>query len=709
MVAQNNVTNLAQAGVTVGNSQAPIDVQSSNQISIQNGGASRATSGSSIAKVAPAAEGGGQSLPLPATPVLLVAANGNGLHGPISNNVSGSANVILTPVPVGTPVPLVVNNTQQVSLSTAHMTNLTSANACGGSACAPVPAPAPAAPIGGANAVGGGSTTASTGAATANGLVAQNNVTTNGTVNVSIGGQNFGIINVIIESITNIVNLGGASATSGSSLASVAQPNGSRGGAAAASTGAATPITASSAAVQAANPAVQNQVQLNSSATVNVAGDNHSPINVFLDEVVNLFNYGSSSAVSGNAQATSPQLGSGAALAASSGLASATGLQVQNVANLASTITISISGSNYAPINAHIRFDVTVNNVGKAVARSGGAQALQPAGSTGGTAVGSPGGESLAPNGRGGSAVATTGSATTGGSTAVVARSGNSTSFGAVDQTTALNLQSAGVSGNSPNRAAVNETSLTVAVDGQSLARTGAAMVGITPSPTPKPNQPGLPTPDTGRNPKPVVGGNPSGSTSPPGGGAHDSNPSNASGGAGNGTSGAQQVTASVNGAGGKPNGWVTGLVVTANPWGRSLGFDLPSMPGQLLSAPGQARPVIVPRWPAQSAGASIPSVVPPVVQSLTIGQATVSAGRIANPVDTIIRENQVFHQNVVTGPPQSGPSDPTGTAASSPMDLIRALVLSILAAVFGRRRNLMAVVQGIKRKLYPWRRVEGL
>jgi hypothetical protein len=56
-----------------------------------------------------------------------------------------------------------------------------------------------------------------------------------------------------------------------------------------------------------------------------------------------------------------------------------------------------------------------------------------------------------------------------------------------------------------------------------------------------------------------------------------------------------------------------------------------------------------------------------------------------------------------------SGPTDSYGTAASSPMELIRALALVILASILGRRGRWLAVVHGLKRKLYPWRKAEGL
>ncbi len=58
-------------------------------------------------------------------------------------------------------------------------------------------------------------TQATTGAATAQGLEAQNGVTTSATANVRVGGNNYGAIQVVVDTVTNIVNVGQAIAGSG--------------------------------------------------------------------------------------------------------------------------------------------------------------------------------------------------------------------------------------------------------------------------------------------------------------------------------------------------------------------------------------------------------------------------------------------------------------------------------------------------------------
>ena len=238
--AQNSISHVAQAGVQVhGQNQAPIDLTNSNKVTVADVGTSVSTSGEALAKGAPANLAAGAPLPAGAT--------ANGTPGPVATGPAGAQatsvaqsatgvtgdnvlqdtqvnNVALSGGRPGSATPVSVTFEQSASASTSGWAGASSAPACAGQSCSGTPAgaagtaPTPAA--GGAVpanvAVTNESVTqATTGAATAQGLEAQNGVTTSATANVRVGGNNYGAIQVVVDTITNIVNVGQAIAGSG--------------------------------------------------------------------------------------------------------------------------------------------------------------------------------------------------------------------------------------------------------------------------------------------------------------------------------------------------------------------------------------------------------------------------------------------------------------------------------------------------------------
>ena len=192
---------------------------------------------------------------------------------------------------------------------------------------------------------------------------------TTANVAVRVGGQNFAPIQIIVDSVTHIFNLGIASATSGDATA----------GAGAAGGGIAPGQAASSGSAQATAGQALNTVNLGSSAAVHVTGDNYNPISIVMDLATNLVNWGAAWARSGDAQATGN--GSGAA---TSGAAAASGMQVMNLVNMWADASVDIDGNNYAPIYVHITFTTNIDNRGVAQASSGNVAAGSP-GTTGGS------------------------------------------------------------------------------------------------------------------------------------------------------------------------------------------------------------------------------------------------------------------------------------------------------------------------------------
>ncbi len=395
VTAQNTVNNVGVGVVgVVGANQSTVSVQSNTTVGVQDVGAANARSGeawSASGTPVPAAVAGS---PVPAgAPAVSSASTATG-YAPqtsLANTLESSQTVAGA---AATAVTVVQN--QQATINTQA-----GAAAWSGAACA-APCAQPAAGAGAAAATPGNAQ-AATGAANAQGLVAQNTVNTTAQANVHVGGQNFAPIQVVIDAVTYIFNGGSASAASGTAVA------GSGAGAAQASGAAATP--ASSGAAEATGAQVTNKVDLRSTASVHVTGNNYNPINLILNMAVQLVSQGMGVARSGDAQAGMGANGAGA----NSGSAHATGLQVLNLVNLFATANVDVDGNNYAPISVYINFNTNIQNEGRAVAVSGAAHAGSGAG-TGSGGSGSSGAGSSSGGGSPQSSGSGSGSATSSGS-----------------------------------------------------------------------------------------------------------------------------------------------------------------------------------------------------------------------------------------------------------------------------------------------------
>jgi hypothetical protein len=154
-------------------------------------------------------------------------------------------------------------------------------------------------------------------------------------VDVTIGGNNYAPINIVVRTVTTIVN-------AAKSVVETAAGGG--------------PASGSAAGVGAK---VTNRVSLDGTAAVDIAGDNHSPIKIVLDIGAELWNKGA--ALLG--------LGQGTGGPAS---ASARGLEVENLLKLLGRASVRISGSNYAPIDIQILLQNLIYNEGTASAGSAG-------------------------------------------------------------------------------------------------------------------------------------------------------------------------------------------------------------------------------------------------------------------------------------------------------------------------------------------------
>ena len=253
-----------------------------------------------------------------------------------------------------TTAPITIAPGQQL----VSVTNGGTATATSGAACAGAPCAANQTSPTGA----GGTSQSASGAADARGLVARNQVTTDATVAVRVHGQNFAPITVVIDSIAHIFNLGVAQSTSGDSTT---------GGSATTTGPVSGQASASSGSAQASGAVVQNQIAMSSSAQVEVHGDNYSPINIVLDLAANLVNWGIGWAKSGDAQAQDGGAGAGANDSATSGAASARGLQVFNLISMWADATVDIDGDNYAPITVDVHFRSNIDNRGLAVSQTG--------------------------------------------------------------------------------------------------------------------------------------------------------------------------------------------------------------------------------------------------------------------------------------------------------------------------------------------------
>ena len=470
--AQNSLTNTTRAGVVVsGPNNAGVTVTSQNQVAVSDIGAASATSGSAMANTAPSA--GSSSSGQRATAAIASATMPGMVHtsAPVSAsglNAINASQAALNTTSDNTPSDaLTINHTGVITISNSGSATGTSASTCSGFGCN-----LPAASLTNGRSVGQGvsiqsqsATQATSGGATAQGLSAQNVVNTQANVSVKINGTNYGIINVVIQTITSIVNWGSAAAQSGAASAVAASPVGSG-----VAGPAPLPRSATTGSVQTTGATLSNRVGLSSSVSVQTPGDNHNPIVVFVQLITNLANRGIGQAFSGTAQSFGQTSGASTAnnspVGAASGSASATGLQAQNQVDLSSDVSIDIGGSNYAPIDVYVILGTQIDNQGQALAVSGDARALNT------TGAGSP--SSSSP-----SAANTSGRAVNTG--LVSATSGSGTTAGVVSAINAANAQTSGVSSPSANRAALNSTSYAINTRGLASMVTGSASTGPLP------------------------------------------------------------------------------------------------------------------------------------------------------------------------------------------------------------------------------------
>ncbi|MBI3972713.1 MAG: hypothetical protein HY332_15665 [Chloroflexi bacterium] len=519
-------------GVTVGGeSEAPVSATSSNRVTVQDGGLGLATSGEALAKggSAGATPGGTPATTTTATTAISTVATGTaGPQGTqpttvtalglqTTNRVESTVNLAATPagIATGTATGYDLSYTQRVGITTDGKASALSDGSCAGPSC-PTSTPAPAgstalttpAPMGSATLQGSG-TTAVSGDAQAQGLTAQNTVNTSAEVGVNIGGKNTGVIEVLVDAVTSILNLGRADAQSGDAVAlggtgSSSIPARSQPVALSSTTVSGTPAapvqalntSAASADTEATGAVVSNQVQLRTSAAVRVTGDNYNPITIFLDFLVRLTNRGSATATSGSVSTTGqPGITTGAALPvyAQSGDVRATGLVAQNVVDLWASVLVDITGSNYAPITIRVRFDTLIDNQGDASASSGTTRSTGGTSSTnsrsgdgGGTSSEQSTQSTSQPASNGGPAAsAERGSVSATGITGTTADSGSVVGLGLLSQMTANNEQVSVVNGPEPDkRKAINAAGYTYTAFGWVDVRSGDAIAGPTPTPT---------------------------------------------------------------------------------------------------------------------------------------------------------------------------------------------------------------------------------
>lgn len=351
VTAQNNVANTSIVVAQVGGANAaPVSVQANNSVVVQDAGAANATSGTALAQ--PAGADTTLALPNPVPPAAQPASGPTtpGLDAQTSVSGDTSSTTTVRGAPAGGPVD--VTHTQQVAVNAVGAAQTTSTAGLASPAAAPA-----------TGASGTTVTAASTGQVSAHGVVAQNNVSQTATASVQIAGQNFAPIQIIIDSITRIFNLGTANAASGAAAATGTQL---AGGSAAPPTSVAPASAGTSADVSATGATVSNQVSLSSSALVHVTGDNFNPINLFLQLIVSLSNVGIGNASSGATQGGSAQTGN----------AVATGLQAENDVSLLARAGVQVDGSNYAPITVHVLMETDISNTGQASATSGDSTAV---------------------------------------------------------------------------------------------------------------------------------------------------------------------------------------------------------------------------------------------------------------------------------------------------------------------------------------------
>jgi hypothetical protein len=466
-----------------GTNHANISVQSDNNVAVTNNGNATAGTGGSLVASAGGPDLHASAIVNPAAAAAIGPAAAPAPNQSTSTDVSATGLTVsnLSQTQVNSTVtaptgPVNVTQSSTTSLVTNGQTQATSAGTCAGTGCTPSTNLAVAT----SNLPSAGQ--AMSGNANALGLEAQNVVNTSATVSVQVAGSNYGPIQVVVETMTNIINWGTAQAQTG--LASVLNA------AAPATTGltaAAGPLLSSTGNAQATGALVNNQVSMSSSVVVQVPGDNYNPIQVMVQFVANLSNGGVATAISGNAQSgpqAVPVTGStGTALPGATGLsasslsgsANATGLQVTNQIDLASTVSIDVNGSNYAPIDVYVVLGTQINNQGQAQAISGQSQVGSSTTNGGSTSSAGPSAGSTA-----GSSATTGASSGTGG-----ASTGSATTQSIAASITGLNQQYAGSSDAARlNSVAANSASYLVKSVGQAGAQTGVTATGPIPAAT---------------------------------------------------------------------------------------------------------------------------------------------------------------------------------------------------------------------------------
>ncbi|HVS28061.1 MAG TPA: hypothetical protein VHE14_00800 [Solirubrobacteraceae bacterium] len=326
----NKIADQSVVSVTIGGkNDAPIKVSNDNQRTVTDHAEASSTSGASTpvapAAVTPAAApvtgvtdvttGPAVTASSPVTgPSTAGTAPASCTGHAAETTVTGSAEKKVTgPAAAGQPIDIALGQ-----LATVTNQGITT----GAAAVAPAGAVSPksaAAPT--------------TGGAAGTGLTATNSISNTALVDVTIGGSNYAPITVAIKTISTIFN---AALTIVETAA----------GAGAGSTG---------GEQSGLGARATNRVRLDGTASVDIAGDNHSPITIVLNIAADLWNSGLA------------LLGGGTGGPAK---ASATGLEVDNILNLLGRVSVRIGGSNYAPIDIQLVLENIIHNQGIATARS---------------------------------------------------------------------------------------------------------------------------------------------------------------------------------------------------------------------------------------------------------------------------------------------------------------------------------------------------
>jgi hypothetical protein len=335
-ITTNNISDASFVSVRIaGENEAPITVTTDNTNTVTDAALASATSGAAggaapaavTETTAPVTTSNSTPAVTSVTPVTTPAsapATCTGLAA--DTKVSGSVEkTVSAPAADGQPIEIGIGQHATVTNLGSTTGSPLAAAATGDSAGNP----------GGATGVvpTGASGGAPTGA-TAEGLSAQNSIQNVALVDVAIGGNNYAPITVAVRTISTIVN---------NAVGVVETAMGGGAGAGTESSGLGARVT--------------NTVNLDGAATVDIPGDNHSPISIVLHIAADLWNTGR--ALLGLDGGTGEP-----------GAASARGLEVQNILSLLGRASVRIGGSNYAPIDIQIILENLIYNEGIAAGRS---------------------------------------------------------------------------------------------------------------------------------------------------------------------------------------------------------------------------------------------------------------------------------------------------------------------------------------------------